>query len=127
MRMPAPTSTTTIAATMLQRPRTSGRRVPAVEVHGLSRHEVGPRRGEEDDEGTDLLQASGATHRDVARETLVDARIGERLLVHVGDEPPRRDGIHLHGVTRAMPALLTTMSRPPSSRRARSMSVSTSA
>src|SRR2546422_473764 len=104
MRMPAPTRTTTIATTMLQRPRTSGRRVPAVEEHGLPGHEVGPRRREQDDERADLLQASRAPHRDVARETLVDARLGERLLVHVGDEPPRGDGIHLHVVTRPLDA-----------------------
>src|ERR671936_2846412 len=104
MSTPAPTSTATTAATMPQRPRTSGRRVTAVEEHGLAGHEVGPRGRQEDDERADFLEASRATHRNVACETLVDPRIAERLLVHLGDEPAGCDRVHLHVVPRPLDA-----------------------
>src|SRR5205814_1981741 len=102
--MPMPRSTTTAATPTPQTRRISGRRVATVEEDGLAGHEVRARGGEEDDEGTDLLQPTRAPHRDVPRQTLVDPRIRERRLVHVGDEPSRRDRVHLHIVARPLDA-----------------------
>src|SRR2546423_15687072 len=102
--MPMPRSTTTAAAPTPQTPRISGRRVATVEEDGLAGHEVRARGGEEDDEGTDLLQPTRAPHRNVPRQTLVDPRIPERLLVHVGDEPSPPDRIPPHLLARPLHA-----------------------
>src|SRR5262245_60253740 len=99
---PAPTKT--IAATLPHKPRRSGGRLTSVEEDGLPGHEVRPRRSEEDDERADLFEPPRAPHRDVAGQALVDFRLREGLLVHVRDEPPGRNRVHLHVVARPLHA-----------------------
>src|SRR5215470_7152117 len=101
---PAPTRTKTIAATMPHKPRMSGGRVTSVEEDGLAGHEVRPRRREEEDERADLVEPPRAPHRNVAGQALVDFRIGEGLLVHVGDEPAGSNRVHLNVVARPLHA-----------------------
>src|SRR6266403_4331766 len=77
-------------------------RVAAVEEERLAGHEVGARGGEVDGQRADLLGPSDTAGRDVARQALVDRRVGERLVGHVRREPARRDRVHLDVVPRPL-------------------------
>src|SRR5258708_30981707 len=64
------------------------RRVAAVEEDRLSRHESRRVGRQIDRQRPDLLGPADPSHRDVARQPLVDPRVRERGIRHIGREPP---------------------------------------
>src|SRR5262249_7544409 len=75
-----------LADNLLDGPRSGNLRgrVAAVEEERLAGHEVGAGRRQIDRQRSDLLGPPDASRRNVAGQALVDRRVGERLVGHVG-------------------------------------------